>query len=239
MYQKLLQDFLDWLHPPLCLGCGLIAQKNISFCESCLGYLKEKQCSFCSQCGFRVPVGLTTLLNCPNCQLVKYPFYKIAVLGEYRGGLRDLILKGKGRSGELLMEAMGVILAKEKHDFLMELGRMEVCSVPSPWLRRLKRGHNPAESLASGLAWKLGWNFSPGILQRSRSSPRQAFLPKTLRIKNMHGAFRSNLRGKNLPEKVLLVDDVMTTGATLIEAVKVLKAGGVSEVFPIVLARTP
>jgi predicted amidophosphoribosyltransferase len=55
----------------------------------------------------------------------------------------------------------------------------------------------------------------------------------------MHGAFRSNLRGKNLPEKLLLVDDVMTTGATLIEAVKVLKAGGVSEVFPIVLARTP
>ena len=60
-----------------------------------------------------------------------------------------------------------------------------------------------------------------------------------LRIKNMHGAFRSNLRGKNLPEKVLLVDDVMTTGATLDQAARACLAAGCTDVCAVTLAREP
>lgn len=158
-------------------------------------------------------------------------------MGEYKEYLRELILKGKSKAGELLMELFGHQIARNKRNLFQNIGKMEVTAIPAPWGRTLFRGHNPAASLACGVAAGLGIHLNLGLLKRARSTPHQASLAKREREKAIQGAFKLGERPQ--ANTILLVDDVMTTGATLREAAKVLKAGGVGKIIPVVLARTP
>jgi ComF family protein len=111
-----------------------------------------------------------------------------------------------------------------------------VTAIPLAWTRLLTRGYNQAEALARPLAAALDLPFRP--LLRRRPRPPQARLPRAVRLRNLRGAFAA--RG-DVPRGsgVLLVDDVMTTGATLVAAAQALRRAGVARVLVAVAARTP
>ena len=111
-----------------------------------------------------------------------------------------------------------------------------VTPVPLAWNRLLARGYNQAEAVARPLAARLG--LPCGRLLRRRPRPRQALLGRRERQRNLGGAFRATA-GAGRAARVLLVDDVMTTGATLRAAASALRRAGVSHVFVAVAARTP
>ena len=132
---------------------------------------------------------------------------------------------------------MGRLLAQRRRDRLLELQADVVIPIPMFWARWLHRGTNNPEVLASCLGKSLGIPVRRRILVRHRNTLPQADLPPSRRFQNVRGAFRVR-RGATLKDaRVLLVDDVLTTGATCSEAAKMLKRAGAAWVGVAVVAR--
>lgn len=137
-------------------------------------------------------------------------------------------------SGRLLAELVGDALEQEPR-----LGAHDLVVVPMPLARDrlVERGYNQALELARPLAHRLGLPLAIDGLVRRRSTPRQAGLSARERRRNVRGAFSASTAVKG--RRVLLVDDVMTTGSTLRECARVLRRAGASEVGVVVVARAP
>jgi ComF family protein len=113
-----------------------------------------------------------------------------------------------------------------------------ITAIPLHWRRQLARGFNQALEIARPLAQELGIELR-ATLRRERATRPQAELPRAARHLNPSGAFRPRRSSRRPAGTVILVDDVMTTGATLEEAARALKRTGVEEVIAVVAGRTP
>jgi ComF family protein len=173
--------------------------------------------------------------GCPNCRAERFAFDAASCFGRYENRLRELVLRLKHHSAEGLAEMAGTLWARLRGPELARLDLNIVVPVPLHWWRRLTRGYNQSEALARSLAEGLNLPCQPGLLRRIRHTPHQSHLPATQRRINVAGAFRASADVRGL--SVLLVDDVMTTGATSDEAARALKASGASRVVAAALAR--
>jgi ComF family protein len=158
-------------------------------------------------------------------------------LGEYDGLLRKVVLRLKNRRGEALAELLGQCWAERETTRFGALRADAVVPVPLHFWRRMGRGYNQSEALSRGLARRLGLPCEAGWLQRVRHTPRQTGQSAAGRLKNVRGAFALGPRAQVAGRCLLLVDDVMTTGATASEAARVLRANGARHVAVAVLAR--
>jgi ComF family protein len=175
--------------------------------------------------------------SCPRCRKLPLRFDTVVTLGSYHAGLRDMVLRMKRPTHNGLSMAMGRLLADRRRDRLVELQADMVIPIPMYWPRRLRRGANNPEVLASCLARSLGIPVGRRILVRHRHTLPQADLPPSRRFKNVQGAFRVRRADAVKDARVLLVDDVLTTGATCSEAAKMLKKAGAAWVGVAVVAR--
>ena len=161
---------------------------------------------------------------------------RTARVGPYEGSLRELFLAYKFRRREGLAPLLSrwLSLAVQSHDWL---DRVEVVTfVPSHWRRRLLKSVYPARMLATHAARNLGLPFAP-LLRRVHARYHQIGLSYAARRENVRDAF-SMARGVRLAKaRVLLIDDVRTTGATLEECARVLRRGGAAEVFAAVVCK--
>jgi ComF family protein len=144
----------------------------------------------------------------------------------------------KNRNGETLAELIGELCAEYAEARLRKFAADVVIPVPLHWWRRWNRGYNQSEALAIMLALRLKLPCRPGWLRRIRHTPEQTSQTPSERRENVRGAFRAgswaSLRGK----RVLLVDDVLTTGSTCSDAARALRKAGASQVAVAVLARS-
>lgn len=136
---------------------------------------------------------------------------------------------------EPLAEELGRQFAKLHQTVLVAEKPDVIVPVPLHWRRRWSRGYNQSESLALGLSSKLGLPCRPKWLIRTRPTPTQRTLTATERKENVRGAFRA-ARSVVSGARVLLVDDVMTTGATADAASTALRAAKVAQVSVAILA---
>jgi ComF family protein len=164
-------------------------------------------------------------------------FDSVVVFGSYAEGLRHTVLLMKRGAREPLSLAIGRWLAARLESDLRQRSIDFIVPVPMFWRRRLWRGTNNPDLLAEALSDRLGVPFDPRCLVRVRSTPQQNMVPPSERHANVRGAFR--LRGgRDVTDKTLLVvDDVLTTGATCNETAKVLKEAGAKAVHVCVVAR--
>ena len=179
---------------------------------------------------------------CARCRIEPRPWDALGFYGEYAGALRDLVLllKFGGRLGGLdLLRGLAWRAYKTHRDrpdgFALE-GPDLVAAVPLHWRRLLTRGYNQSMELARGVAKPLGVSLDARALGKSRHTLPQSKLGARERKANLAGAFvadGSRVAGKN----VLVVDDVMTTGATLEAASRALRLAGARRVEVLVLAR--
>ncbi|HLD08380.1 MAG TPA: ComF family protein [Candidatus Peribacterales bacterium] len=161
---------------------------------------------------------------------------RIFAMGSYRDTplLKKVIHTFKYRR----IPRLSILLTEELNRALVEYFPLDqekvLCPVPLHFLRKFERGFNQAELLAAHLSKKWKMEVAP-LLRRVRPTGHQVRRTRAERWKALRGAFEGK-RGFPVPQRVILVDDVFTTGATLEECARVLKALGVQKVEAIVLA---
>lgn len=237
--RSLITAALDALFPPICLFCQRrldFGPRDCFFCDDCRVELTTDPYATCPKCASTIGFGIDAQQGCVNCQEVNFSFTSALRLGPYEGKLRDAILRIKNLDGEPLAEELGRLLAFHHRDRILVGKPNAIVPVPLYFWRRIQRGYNQSAAIAMAIAKVLRLPCWVWWLRRIRNSPRQTGLSRTARQENVRGAFRVRrpLTEKNL--RILLIDDVMTTGATLNAAAKALRAGGAAQVDVAVLA---
>jgi ComF family protein len=233
----LVTGLVDLLLPGVCAGCG---SRNISsdgLCEECgVRLLSLVSLGYCPRCGStlgpNIPVREDGCFACPN-PLPR--FASVTRLGPYANPLRRVVQDLKYRHRDALRRRLARLLA-EAITARMDPPADLVLAVPSHWLRRLTRGYDHARLLARTLARELRLPLGDEIT-RIRHTPPQVHLPRSRRIANVRGAFVARRSASLRGARVLLIDDVTTTGATANEATRALLAAGAASVDVGVVAK--
>jgi len=217
---------LDFLFPCRCLGCS---QWGKYFCQECIRKIELVKKQICPVCQKPAIGGKTH----PRCQ-TKYSLDGLTSIFAYEGIVKKAIGKLKYKFITDLVEEM--IGLTPKH--IAYFKSFTLVPVPLHPRRQRWRGFNQAELLGKILARKLGLNIQTDALIRHKHTKPQVDLKGKERKKNIRNAFKitSKAKIKNL-KKVILFDDVWTTGSTLRECGQVLKRVGVKEVWGLTLAR--
>lgn len=226
---------LDLLDPPQCLACqrGLAvgASLELLLCEACRRVVEHPQ-PRCGGCGVILQQPERPL-RCGPCRVSAAPWDELVVFADYVAPLDTVVRAFKFRGLFFLGEQLGRRLAHRVAPLGAQID--VVVAVPMPWLRRCRRGLDHAEILAHEVATLLGKPLMP-VLHRHHWA-RLAGRSAQGRRFGRHGfALR---RGRTVPARVLLVDDVLTTGATLRACVLLLRQAGAQQVMVATVARTP
>jgi ComF family protein len=235
--RALLRGWLDLLLPPGCAGCA--EPGDLALCRGCaarLPRIARGRCALCQQAG-----PAPGAPNCAACAARGSPLDACVAGSWFEGDAADWIRRYKypprglpARAGQdrarlraLIRESLGWrVLAPP------------LCVVPVPLHRRrlAQRGFNPATLLARELARACGVPLAVSALRRVRETETQTGLGRAARRANVRGAFRAR---DGVPARIWLVDDVVTTGATLEECARALRRAGAREVAALCAARTP
>lgn len=215
----ILKNFIDLIYPPRCPICDMFVKDNDVPCDSCRASLHviEADAAF-----LHLPHLWTD--RCLACFA-------------YEGKLRDALHGFKYQKRLDQVRYFGGALARRAGSFD---GFDLVAPVPMHGRRLRERGFNQAALLARQVGKILGSDVDLGLLVRARDDGPQVGLERDLRLKNIKGAFDVSARRRDrlAGRAVLLIDDVVTTGATVNECARVLKGAGASKVYALAVART-
>ena len=236
--RNLITGFTQLIYPNTCWTCSeFMPTEQGPVCAVCLPRLIRDPFPTCPRCSSTVGPHLILDQGCPTCRGESFAFDGVFRMAPYDGLLREVILRMKAWTGEELAEVVGSLWAKQLAPRLRDLHPDLVVPVPLHWTRRWRRGFNQSAILALGLARELGVPCRPRALRRLRRTQQQTQQTTSKRRRdNVHHAFaaRANLDLSN--QTVLLVDDVMTSGATAHEATRALRARHAKAVYVVVLA---
>jgi ComF family protein len=229
----------DLLIPARCLLCDSHLPLEHSpglLCAECQNDLASKTGTSCRRCGSELDAEATTD-DCPKCRKTKLWFDSVITLGSYHDQLQSVVLRMKHPGHQSLSSAMGRFLGKLRHQDLLDLDADWIVPIPMYWTRWFFRGMNSPEVISACLGRILGIPVQKRLLARRRNTLPQKGLRPQERFQNMRGAFQIRHREAVKNARVLLVDDVLTTGATCSEAAKMFKQAGAAMVAVAVIAR--
>ncbi len=230
---------LDLLFPPSCVQCRDDLEPStdrIQICQPCRDELAAAGPS-CRRCGRPAASADDDLEDCHGCRDERLAFDTAVGLGVYEGELRRAVLRAKKWTGESTAIALAELLCQRAGDKFAVDQPEVVVPVPMHWSRRLQRGTNGANVLAEIVARRLGVPSARGLIVRRRNTLPQFTLPRSKRFRNVRGAFRLSTAYDLRAERVLLVDDIMTTGATCHEVARVLRSAGAKHISVAIIAR--
>lgn len=228
---------LEILAPSVCLACPATGAHRLGLCAACRGRLRRLWPPTCAGCGrslaaAHAPAGY----RCGSCRARGSPLHRLVAVWSYQPPLDRVV---KALKFERL-SFLGPELAREMLRAGLEPPAADlVAPVPLHWRRRLARGFDQAEGIARPLADALGVPWARA-LRRVRATPAQTRQTAGRgRRRNLRGAFRARRHAPIAGRRVLLIDDVVTTGATLEAAARALRRAGARRVEALVAARTP
>jgi len=236
--QSILAPLSNALFPPMCRHCGDKFVDGLSniLCMKCFESVPSYREPCCTHCGLGLPQGGFEGIDSPRCKECGDDdcyLDQVAAYGPYEGPLRLAHHAFKFEGMEHLAEILGARMA----GCMVRLAKADVL-VPVPLRpeRERERGYHPARLLALEIARATGLPVVE-LLQKSKPTPAQVSLDRSDRLRNLKGAFE-NISKAPIPSRVVLVDDVYTTGGTLEECAGVLKRAGVEWAGAVVLGRT-
>lgn len=218
---------MSLLFPNKCVSCGCILDDGLSLCGDCLKDLHRIDGIRCKYCGREI--GSCSCLQKKNC------FSRNISVFRYDGSAGNIVKRYKdGKIPQIavyISDEMSMLIKEEYKDVEFDC----ITFVPALGLRRMRRGFDHAKLIAGGISDRIGIKSIPLLKRRFSLRPQKSLGSKD-RIKNIRGKFYAvrDAAGK----KILLIDDVMTTGATLNECARVLKGAGADEVFCATFAST-
>lgn len=238
---------IDWLeslrpvaslfYPASCTVCSCATAEGEFLCSSCDGKLQRIKPPFCAKCSEPFPATFDQEFVCANCG--HRPLYFEAAVSAYRsrGVARAILLQFKyHRAFHLRHLLRGWLLAAMEDRRLRDQRFDFIVPVPLHPAKKRERGFNQAEMLANVLGRELKLPVQLA-LQRTRYTTTQTALDRMDRIENLRGAFRLRHGSAVQKSRVLLLDDVLTTGSTLSECARVLREGGAASIFAVTAAR--
>jgi len=225
--QNISRTALDWLFPPTCLGCG---EEGVFICPECFSKIKLVPRDVCNYCGaFTSKKG-----KCPNCENKNLPYTGFRAFAYYDGVVRKAIHHLKYQNDLTIGRYMAgwLQLVYQRTGWEVDL----IVPIPIGEQKRLERGYNQAERLAKPLSELLEITFTADALIRINEISSQVGLNHEQRQKNVRQAFVAKAQEVK-SKRVLLVDDVFTSGATMEAAASELIAAGASKVFCLTVAK--
>jgi competence protein ComFC len=230
------KNFINLLYPLRCKYCktGLDPLDKRCVCSVCIAKIKKNLKPYCASCGRSVHYAGTL---CPECQGRKFHFKYARSAHLYEGVLKGLILSFKYGGSISLSKDLSALMI----DFLKEnpeiLERVDAITfVPMRKALLPKREYNQSALLAKNISKEFDIPVFD-MLEKIRSTKPQNELARTERLANLKGAIAAKEPRRCPWQTVLLIDDVMTTGATLDECSKALLSGGAKEIRCFTLSR--
>ena len=235
---RIVHRFLDLIFPPLCPVCQSLFDGQGTdrvICPACRKAIRFVQPPLCPRCGLPYPGGRAHL--CASCLKERRYFALHRTCALYEGALRETIHRFKYQGVFPLKQVLGDLLEPVLKGMRREL-RVDVL-VPVPLhIRRLReRGFNQALLLVKELSRRTGIPYQERALAKIKETPVQISLKKRERAKNLKGAFQVKDEGAIKGKRVVLVDDVYTTGATVNECARALLKAGAKQVAVLTVAR--
>ncbi len=224
---RLVQGLLDLLFPPRCIGCR---KMGVWLCPSCLAQVGRVEGPSCERCGR----PLHTPGLCRSCRTGGWPLVGLQSPFFFEGVIQRAVHELKYRGRRVLAEPLGELLAA--HLAALPWPTSAIAPIPLHRERERARGYNQAALLARALSARCGWPLLDGGLVRWRNTRPQVGLDGASRLENVRGAFRW-ASPEPPPRRVLLLDDVCTTGATMEACAEALLKAGTEEVRGLALAR--
>lgn len=232
---------VDFLAPPVCLQCGtdLLSETNVSqrFCSRCLPQQPVRSLNACLRCGAPLGAFQSNTAGCPHCRGSRFSFSGVVALGAYDGALKESCQRGKSPGSQPVIASLTEKLIKFHEDQLSSWQCSAVMSVPTFWQVRLRRRIHPNETMSEEFSRILRIPQRRNWLRQIRKTRQQHLLPAAERRKNVRGAYSARRATDLQGARVLLVDDILTTGSTAQVCTRALLEAGAGEVFVAVLAR--
>ncbi|MDP6380615.1 MAG: ComF family protein [Phycisphaerae bacterium] len=235
MLRTFLKSACQLLLPAQCWTCREAIPNNraLLMCEDCSNTLARMMTEpLCPRCGHDVGPYVADDTGCGRCRGKSILFDGITRIGKYDSPLNELVRNLKYRHLPLLGKTLGQLLGRQVLATKW-VNRIDlVIPVPLFWRRRLTRGYDQARLIARSLVRDVRRPLVTGALRRVRNTPQQVGLSMTKRWENVRGAFAVRGIDSGLTDRnVLLVDDVVTSGATVTECTRALKRSGVANVY--------
>ena len=233
-YLTNIKEFIwDILFPPICLSCQTSlksGEKSDSLCASCLSKIILHTTLFCGKCRARLPD------NKKICH--KDSPYLLGAATNYEEPIKSLIHGFKYKSWSRLQKPIKKLVIKYLQNLNLEFKNYIVIPVPLYKKREQERGFNQAKLIAEIFSDSLKLPLEQNILIRTKETESQAEIKDwDQRKENLNDAFSLESAGKIKDKNIILIDDVYTSGATVNEAIKILKTNGAKKILAFVIAK--
>lgn len=243
---RLVTTLLDAIYPRRCVLCGSADDLGAEWplCNPCLSReevfgQQDRQCPRCAMPVDRF-LAPDTPGGCRWCRSLRLGFDAASAGGLYAGRLRELVILYKYQQRLQLLSHLAALAAAGARRALDAMQPALLCPIPPARSRLAWRGYDPVAELAARAARMLSLPYSERVLERIRDTRPLAELSRRQRLEELAGAFAATGALDVSGKCVAVVDDILTTGATLSEAARVLKKQcGAARVLAIVVARTP
>jgi ComF family protein len=226
---------VDGVLPPRCLSCGEIVDQPDALCGRCWGGITFFAPPWCVLCGLPFPHPMGEDAVCGDCARERPIWDQARAALRYDKNSRRLLLGFKHGDRTHSAAAFGRWMQRAGSEILD--GADLLVPVPLHWTRLFQRRFNQAALLAQAVHAAGGPEVAADWLARRRRTPTQGHLGPAARERNVRGAFAIRPRRSVAGKRVVIVDDVMTTGATVEECARVLKRAGALSIGVLTLAR--
>ena len=232
-----LRALASLFYPSLCTVCSAPVEDSEYVCDPCSRKAPRIKAPFCATCSEPFQGALTDTFSCANCANRVLHFDSAVSAYRSRGIVRKIVHEFKYSHQLHLRYPLADWLVETLDDPRLAGRRFDIVApVPLHPARKRERGFNQAELLAHLLSARADLAMRD-VLERVRYTTTQTAFDRTERMENLHNAFRLRKNADVRGLRVLLVDDVLTTGSTLSECARVLKAAGAISVHAATAAR--
>lgn len=229
--KNIIEEWKEFLYPRRCPGCNEILyeeEKPDGYCRRCKTKIRYIGDGGCIKCGKKLKDATQTI--CSDCRRRNHAYVQNKAVYVYTGPMKLAMYRFKYSNCRTYGKTFVEDVWKMHAIWLQNLSVDAVVPVPMYRKKEKRRGYNQAEVLAHGIAQKLGCPLETKLVVRAKNTVPLKNLNDTQRKKNLEKAFKIRKNGVKL-NKILLIDDIYTTGSTLDGVTTALLAAGVREVY--------